>query len=326
MQLAPDDTTIHTHKKPKTKMTGQQQQQPDFSNLLPPSQVEKTVKQWLEDDMPSMTDVGGLVVGDATREAKLWMKSSGVLAGKVFFEAVFRVLGCTVTWQPEASEEGRFIEIKEDGQKKVHLATVVGPCHQILRGERTALNTMSRCSGVATLSKEAVDRARELNWKGYVAGTRKTTPGFRIVEKYGLLVGGAATHRLDLSQMVMLKDNHIWSAGNITKAVQLARKAAGFSQKIEVECQSLEEAIEAAEAGADIVMLDNFQGAKLKQDAATLKQKFPHLLIEASGGITTTTMPEYLCEHVDIVSQGKLTQGYSCVDYSLKIEPPKNMS
>ena len=119
--------------------------------------------------------------------------------------------------------------------------------------------------------------------------------------------------------MVMLKDNHIWSAGSITMAVQRARQAAGFSQKIEVECQSLDEALEAAAAGADIVMLDNFAPAQLEKDAATIKQKFPNVLIEASGGITTETMPDFLVEHVDIVSQGKLTQGYDCIDYSLKI-------
>ncbi len=119
--------------------------------------------------------------------------------------------------------------------------------------------------------------------------------------------------------MVMLKDNHIWSSGSIQNAVKLARRAAGFSQKIEVECQSLEEAIEAAEAGADIVMLDNFEPDRLKQDAATFKTQFPHVLVEASGGITTETMADYLCPHVDIVSQGKLTQGYACVDFSLKI-------
>ena len=119
--------------------------------------------------------------------------------------------------------------------------------------------------------------------------------------------------------MVMLKDNHIWASGSITNAVKLARSASGFSQKIEVECQSLEEALEAAEAGADIVMLDNFVPNKLKEDAATFKEKYPNVLVEASGGITTETMPDYLCPHVDIVSQGKLTQGYPCVDYSLKI-------
>ena len=292
----------------------------DFSALLPKGQIETVVSQWLADDMPSMMDVGGLVVGEAEREANLWMKSPGVFAGKVFFDTVFRLLGCSVTWHETAANEGDHIDAS--GSNKIHLATVCGPVNMILRGERTALNAMSRCSDVATLSYEAVSRARELGWKGWVAGTRKTTPGFRIVEKYGLLVGGAATHRLDLSQMVMLKDNHIWSAGSITKAVQLARKAAGFSQKIEVESQSLEEALEAVEAGADIVMLDNFEGEQLKKDAATIKGKFPHVIIEASGGITTETMPEYLCEHVDVVSQGKLTQGYACVDFSLKIVPP----
>jgi len=292
----------------------------DFSTLLPKSQIEAVVSQWLADDMPSMFDVGGLVVGEVEREANLWMKSPGIFAGKIFFDIAFQILGCSVTWHENAGKEGQFLNAS--GENKIMLATVKGPANMILRGERTALNAMSRCSGVASLSHEAVSRARDLGWKGWVAGTRKTTPGFRIVEKYGLLVGGAATHRLDLSQMVMLKDNHIWSAGSITKAVQLARAAAGFSQKIEVECQSLEEALEAAQAGADIVMLDNFEGQQLRKDAATIKEKFPHLIIEASGGITTETMPEYLCEHVDVVSQGKLTQGYSCIDYSLKIVPP----
>lgn len=285
----------------------------DFSALLPQN-LEQVIQGWLIDDMPSF-DVGGLVVGTEEKTAKLLMKSSGVFAGKAFFERVFEIVGCKVEWQ-EAATEGDYKEIVNE---KVCLAIVTGPVRDILRGERTALNTLSRCSGVASLSRVAVDRARGLGWNGYVAGTRKTTPGFRIVEKYGLLVGGAATHRLDLSQMVMLKDNHIWSSGSITNAVTLARKAAGFSQKIEVECQSLEEAIEAATAGADIVMLDNFEPERLKKDAKTFKEQFPNVLVEASGGITTETMPDYLCEHVDIVSQGKLTQGYHCVDFSLKI-------
>merc|ERR1711982_141195 len=118
--------------------------------------------------------------------------------------------------------------------------------------------------------------------------------------------------------MVMLKDNHVWSCGSIEKAVILARKAAGFSQKIEVECQSLEDAIEAANSGADIVMLDNFQPEQLKKDAKTLKTKFPNLLIEASGGITTETMPDFFSDSVDIISRGNLTQGYPCIDFSLK--------
>jgi nicotinate-nucleotide pyrophosphorylase (carboxylating) len=283
---------------------------------LLPQNLDQIVQTWLADDIPSF-DVGGLVVGTAENRARLLMKSSGVFAGKPFFQRVFDLLGCKVEWEDEVAIEGHYIEISSS--EKVCLATVSGPVNNILRGERTALNTLSRCSGVATLSREASDRARSLGWEGYVAGTRKTTPGFRVVEKYGLLVGGAATHRLDLSQMVMLKDNHIWSCGSIEKAVKLARRAAGFSQKIEVECQSLEEAFEAAAAGADIVMLDNFSPEKLRKDAETFKASFPNVLVEASGGITTETMPDFLCPNVDIISQGKLTQGYPCVDYSLKI-------
>jgi nicotinate-nucleotide pyrophosphorylase (carboxylating) len=287
----------------------------DFSPLLPQN-LEDVIRGWLIDDMPSL-DVGGLVVGTDVKQAQLFMKSSGVFAGKPFFQRVFDIVGCTVVWDDDVALEGDYKDIIST--EKICLATVSGPVHSILRGERTALNTLSRCSGVATLSRQASDRAKSLGWHGYIAGTRKTTPGFRIVEKYGLLVGGAATHRLDLSQMVMLKDNHIWSCGSIEKAVKLARKAAGFSQKIEVECQSLEEALEAAGAGADIVMLDNFEPDRLRIDAETFKSKFPNVLVEASGGITTETMPDYLSPHVDIVSQGKLTQGYPCVDFSLKI-------
>lgn len=291
----------------------------DFTCVLPPGQVDAMVQSWVDDDAPSF-DVGGLVVGDTPKEAVLWMKSSGVLAGKLFVDAIFRRLGCTVEWNDEAVEGVRLDVPTPIGEDKLRLATIRGPVHDLLRGERTALNVLSRCSGVATASQEAVAIARGLGWKGWVAGTRKTTPGtFRLVEKYGLLVGGAATHRLDLSQMVMLKDNHIWSAGSITAAVTLARQAAGFSQRIEVECQSLDEALEAAKAGADIVMLDNFPPEELRRDAAAFKVRHPSVLVEASGGITTETMQDYLCEHVDIVSQGKLTQGYACLDFSLKI-------
>jgi len=290
----------------------------DLSTLLPRGPLESMVNQWLFDDLPSF-DVGGMVVGTAEQEAIVWMKSSGVLAGLPFVQTIFEVLDCTVTWD-DGIEEGQFYEAG-NGTQRVKIATITGPVHKLLQGERTALNALSRCSGVATAAREAVEVARLLGWKGWVSGTRKTTPGFRLVEKYGLLIGGAATHRLDLSQMVMLKDNHIWACqNNITQAVQTARQAAGFSQKIEVECQTVEQAIEAARAGADIVMLDNYvQPEKLKHDAATLKQQFPHVLIEASGGITVETMADYLSEHIDIVSQGKLTQGYACIDFSMKV-------
>ena len=292
------------------------EQHAPFSSLLPPPQIESLIQTWLQDDIPSHLDVGGHVVGTEIKTAHLLMKSPGVLAGLPFFQKVFDVCGCTVEWR-EVSQEGKMLDASSSN--KLLLATVTGPVSHLLRGERTALNTLSRCSGVATASYRCRQIANAHDWKGMVAGTRKTTPGFRLVEKYGLLVGGCATHRLDLSQMVMLKDNHIWSAGSITNAVRKAATVAGFTQKIEVECQSLEEAMEAAEAGAHIVMLDNFEPQRLKDDARRLKEKYPHVIVEASGGITVETMSDYFDENVDVISQGKLTQGYDCVDFSLKI-------
>jgi len=314
----------------------------DFSNLLPhEAQMDKIVQEWIVDDMPSSFDIGGLVVGNTPKTATLWMKQSGIFAGKPFVDAVFRNLQCTITWNTEATvvdeatktestvkiKEGVFLQAS--GTHKIALATIQGPVNRILQGERTALNTLARCSGVATAAHHVTQLVRQAHphWQGCVAGTRKTTPGvFRIVEKYGLLVGGCATHRLDLSQMVMLKDNHIWACdGSITAAVQLARRATGFSSKIEVECQNLEEALEASQAGADVVMLDNYNAdgsagiVKLKDDASKIKEQFPHVMIEASGGITTETICDYVSPHIDVISQGSLTQGYRCIDYSLKI-------
>ncbi|KAF4324372.1 hypothetical protein BBO99_00003244 [Phytophthora kernoviae] len=270
----------------------------------------------MEEDIPSF-DVGGFVVGESPETALLLGKSAGILAGVPFFTQVFESLGCNVEW---LMQEGDEVKIDEAPNGKVPVARVTGKCRQLLLGERTALNVLTRASGIATQARRSVDEARALGWNGHVAGTRKTTPGFRLVEKYALLVAGASTHRHDLSQMVMLKDNHVWAAGSITKAVHKAKQAAGFSMKIEVECRRLEEAQEAATAGADIVMLDNFEPELLKSTAAELKAQFPHLLIEASGGITPETLGQYVSPHVDIVSQGKLTQGYPCLDFSLKIQ------
>lgn len=168
--------------------------------------------------------------------------------------------------------------------------------------------------------------------------------GFRIVEKYGMLVGGADTHRMDLSSMIMLKDNHIWSQGSIKKAIGRARKIGGFSLKIEVECLSEQEADEAIEAGADIIMLDNMKGDSLKQTAKTLKQRWAGkraFLIESSGGISEENIVEYFSPgksfvrslwneeimynfffliDIDILSMGSLSQGVPHVDFSLKIK------
>jgi nicotinate-nucleotide pyrophosphorylase (carboxylating) len=163
---------------------------------------------------------------------------------------------------------------------------------------------------------------RDAGYPNTLAGTRKTTPGFRLVEKYGMLIGGADPHRHDLSSMTMLKDNHIWSSGSITRAVLAAKSAGGFAVKVEVECQSLEEANEAASAGADVVMLDNFTSQGVKEAAKTLKEKWgDKLLVEVSGGITEDNVGNFVCNDVDVISTSSIHQGVKHVDFSLKIVP-----
>ena len=180
------------------------------SQLLHPVRVQELVREWLKEDTPSF-DYGGFVVGENVETALLLCKSPGVLAGSPFFEAVFTELGCTVKW---LQIEGTFLD-PADGPLKA--AMVTGKVRFLLLGERVALNCLTRASGIASQARRLQQKAIDKGWHGQVAGTRKTTPGFRMVEKYSLLVGGMATHRYDLSSMIMLKDNHIWTAGNITQ-------------------------------------------------------------------------------------------------------------
>lgn len=290
----------------------------DLSLILPTSTLNELVHTWLSEDLPSF-DYGGTVVGDREEKAVLLCKSPGVLAGCPFFEGVFKHLNCKVKWL--VSEGSQLVPV-------CTVAEVTGKVNRLLMGERVALNCITRASGVATKAQRLAELKQMASWTGEVAGTRKTTPGFRLVEKYALLVGGISTHRYDQSSMIMLKDNHIWSVGSISAAVKAARKTGGFSIKIEVECRSITEAREAAQSGADIIMLDNFASEALHNTAKALKEEYPHIILEASGGINEGNITSYFCPHVDVVSLGSLTQGYECVDFSFKIQKegrdPKN--
>lgn len=166
---------------------------------------------WLREDCPGL-NYAALVSGAGPSQAALWAKSPGVLAGQPFFDAIFTQLNCQVSWfLPEGS---KLVPV-------ARVAEVRGPAHRLLLGERVALNTLARCSGIASAAAAAVEAARGAGWTGHVAGTRKTTPGFRLVEKYGLLVGGAASHRYDLGGLVMVKDNHVVAAGGVEKVLVL---------------------------------------------------------------------------------------------------------
>ncbi|THH31294.1 hypothetical protein EUX98_g2863 [Antrodiella citrinella] len=310
----------------------------DYAHLLPPS-WKTQVQAWLAEDTPSF-DYGGFVVGEARREAFLLGKGrdTAVLAGKPFFEEVFAQLGCTVEWHMAEGET--FEPVK-------HVATVRGKTRHILLGERVALNMLARCSGIATKyilhliishalsrdsqhtrSKSILDQARGYGYKGIIAGTRKTTPGFRLVEKYGMVVGGIDPHRHDLSSMIMLKDNHIWSSGSITAAIQRARKVGGFSLLLEVEVQSEAEADEAIDAGADIIMLDNIEGPQLAPVTQRLRAKWAgkrKWLFESSGNIAAENLRERAINDIDILSTSVVHQGVPHVDFSLKIQKPKDV-
>ncbi|EFE33725.1 uncharacterized protein ARB_07190 [Trichophyton benhamiae CBS 112371] len=227
-------------------------------------------------------------------------------------------------------------------------AIVRGPMRKLLLGERVALNILARCSGIATKTAALLTILRGQGWKGILAGTRKTTPGFRIVEKYGILVGGADPHRHDLSSMTMLKDNHVWACHNksqantgasetpsadvstiakaIPSAVQAARATAGFSTKVEVECRSIEEANAAISAGADVIMLDNFTADGVRAAAKQLKDEWyakgkPRgtFLVEVSGGLNETNAAKFVCDDVDILSTSSIHQGVGIIDFSLKV-------
>lgn len=232
------------------------------------------------------------MVGDSEHTATLFGKSVGILAGVPFFDEVFAQAGCTVKWH---MKEGALVDPGSKG--KVAVATVTGPVRKLLLGERVALNTLSRCSGIATKSRAMEDSVRKAGYTGILAGTRKTTPGFRLVEKYGMIVGGVDGHRHDLSSMTMLKDNHIWARGSITDAVKAAKAVGGFALKVEVEVDNESSADEAIAAGADIIMLDNFDGPGLKVAAQSLKQRWAgkqQFLLECSGGLTLENVSTYI--------------------------------
>lgn len=308
------------------------------THLLLPPHFRADIKEYLRQDMP-LFEVGAFVVGDEPMVAQLWVKTDGVLAGVPYFDAVFEELGCTVEWlvsegdflapsKEQAAADSGAVDGKaydatdEHFKGRMRVAIVKGPVCKLLQGERTALNILSRASGIATETKSLVDRKNARGWHGQIAATRKVTPGFRAVEKYAVIVGGGVPHRMTLSDMTMLKDNHVWACGgSITVMVKKARSVCGFSNKIEVECQSLEEAMEAAAAGAEVVMLDNFKPEEAKGAAKKLKDVYSHgLTIEASGGMTPDGMMDYFCPHIDVISFGKLTHGYDVVDFSLKID------
>jgi nicotinate-nucleotide pyrophosphorylase (carboxylating) len=198
------------------------------------------------------------------------------------------------------------------------IATYRGSAAALLAGERTALNFLQRLSGVATLARAFTAAAQGTSLR--ITDTRKTTPGFRLLEKYAVCLGGGRNHRFDLGSGVLIKDNHVAIAGSVTEAVRRAKGRVPHSLNIEVEVDTLAQLDEALDAGVAIVLLDNFSAADLEKALARVRTAQPRPLVEVSGGVTLARIPELARLGVDLVSVGALTHSAPAVDLALDIE------
>jgi nicotinate-nucleotide pyrophosphorylase (carboxylating) len=266
--------------------------------------TDSQVESWLREDL-GHHDVTNEVPGEAT--GRLVAKERGVAAGVEAASAVFEYLGAEVEPRVEAGER------IEPGDR---LLSVSGPTREVLRGERVAVNVAGHASGVATRTRRAVDAVGEVSDSVRVAATRKTTPGLRGVEKRAVVAGGGDTHRLDLSHMVMVKDNHVAEMG-LESAVAHFRERKSFATKVEVEAETVEEARRAATAGADVVLLDNMSLAEVERGVDAVGDD---CLVEASGGITLETVADYAATGVDVVSMGALTHSAPALDLSFRTD------
>lgn len=193
-----------------------------------------------------------------------------------------------------------------------------GPTGSILTAERTALNFLQRLSGIATQARRYADAVKGTGVR--IVDTRKTTPGWRALEKYAVRTGGCFNHRSSLGEQVLIKDNHIAAAGSLTKAVQLCRAAAPHGFRIEVEAKNLAEVREACRAGADIILLDNMTPAQVR---TAVKAIAARAQVEVSGGVTFATLRDYALPGVDLISVGALTHSVAAADLSLDLQPAR---
>jgi len=247
------------------------------------------------------------VAPETRATADILQKARGVLCGLPVLEAVFLQLDPRVT-VTRLAEEGSY----GDRRAVAHLA---GPAAAILSGERTALNFIQRLSGIATASRRAMKLVAHTNAR--VIDTRKTTPGHRVLEKYAVRVGGASNHRAGLDDGFLIKENHIRAAGGITRAVTAAHKRAAPGQVVEVEVTTLEELQEALQAGATLILLDNFTSAGLREAVRATNGR---ARLEASGSITLNNLVETAETGVDFISLGALTHSAGVLDFSLDLE------
>ena len=270
-------------------------------------QADKLIRMALEEDITSEdVSTNAVMPTKVQGTVDLIAKEDGVIAGMDVYARVFKLLD-------EDTEIEMFCQDGDEVKKGDLMAKVTGDIRVLLSGERVALNYLQRMSGIATYTRSV---AKLLEGSGVtLLDTRKTTPNCRVFEKYAVRVGGGCNHRYNLSDGVLLKDNHIGAAGSITKAIQMAKAYAPFVRKIEIETETLEQVAEAVEAGADIIMLDNMTPEVMKQAVALIGGRAQ---TECSGNITKENIAR-ICEiGVDFVSSGALTHSAPILDISMK--------
>ena len=271
--------------------------------------VDNIIKNALIEDIGT-GDITTLstVPADTIATARIIAKESGVLCGIIIAKRVFALTDDTVSFNIQ----------KQDGQtvqKGDILALISGNARSMLTGERVALNFLQRMSGIATATANAMDKVR--GTKAKICDTRKTVPGLRVLEKYAVKTGGGFNHRFNLSDGVLIKDNHIKAAGGITKAIESVKKMAPHTLRIEVEVANEAMVREALECGEDIIMLDNMTTKQMTEAVKLIGSKS---LVEASGNMGDKNLAEVAATGVDLISLGSLTHSVKALDISLKFD------
>lgn len=275
-------------------------------------ELKENILRWLKEDTPfGDVTTQNIVIDNQTSSGRLIAKEDGVICGLEVVQMVFDSIdsnesnvNCVFNCQ-----EGEFVK-----QGSV-IGVIHGDLRTILIGERLALNLLQRMSGIASLSRKYADQVKHLDVK--IVDTRKTTPGLRSLEKYAVKIGGCHNHRYSLSDAVMIKDNHIAAAGNITMAVKMVRDNIPHTMKIEVEVETLEELNEALQANTDIIMLDNMDIETMTKAVDLAKGK---AILEASGNMSLDRILDVAMTGVDIISVGSLTHSVKALDISLKFD------
>ena len=270
-------------------------------------QADQLIRMALQEDITSEDVSTNAVMPTATKgTVDLIAKEDGVVAGLEIYARVFTILD-------EKTEIDLHCKDGDEVKKGELMATVTGDIRVLLSGERVALNYLQRMSGIATYTRQVAKLLEGSNVT--LLDTRKTTPNMRVFEKYAVRVGGGNNHRYNLSDGVMLKDNHIAAAGSITNAVKMAKDYASFVRKIEVEVENLEQVKEAVEAGADIIMLDNMSVENMKKAIEIIDGRAE---TECSGNVTKENIEKLTALGVDYISSGALTHSAPILDLSLK--------